>query len=91
MVFLALDSKAALEAIALARLSGAAVWVGSDAMSHDEHYRIASEGVNLTRFEYSLSGVDTATVEDALATVREHNPGETVWLQQASVWPKANR
>jgi hypothetical protein len=84
VVFLALDPSAAIEAIALTRLSGAAVWVGSDAMSHDEHYRIAAEGINLTRFEYPLSGVDTAVVNDALATVREHHAGETVWVQRAS-------
>ncbi len=84
MVFLALDPSAAVEAIALARLNGAAVWVGSDAMSHDEHYRIAAEGVNLTRFEYPLSGVDPAVVDDALAAVQEHHPGETVWVQRAS-------
>ena len=84
MVFLALDPSAAVEAIALARLNGAAVWVGSDAMSHDEHYRIAAEDVNLTRFEYPLSGVDPAVVDDALAAVREHHPGETVWVQRAS-------
>jgi hypothetical protein len=84
VVFLALNPTAALEAISLARLSGAAVWVGSDAMSHDEHYRIASEGVNLTRFEYPLSAADAATVEDALDSVLEHHPGETVWVQRAS-------
>jgi hypothetical protein len=84
VVFLALDPAAAVEAIALARLSGAAVWLGSDAMTHEEHYRIAAEGVNLTRFEYPLSGADAAAVEGALATVVEHHPGETVWVQRAS-------
>ena len=84
MVFLAIDPVAALEAISLARLSGAAVWIGSDAMPHDEHYRVASEGVNLTRFEYPLSGADAATVQSALDSVMEHHPGETVWVQRAS-------
>jgi hypothetical protein len=84
VVFLALDPTAAVEAIALARLSGAAVWLGSDAMSHEEHYRVAAEGVNLTRLEYPLSGADSAAVEGALETVMEHHPGETVWVQRAS-------
>ena len=84
MVFLALDAKSAAEAIAIARQTGAAVWIGSDVMTHDEHYRIAAEGVNLTRFEYPLGGVDRSVVEEALATVLEHHPGETVWLQRAS-------
>lgn len=84
MVFLALDPNAAVEAIAVARLSGAAVWVGSDAMSHDEHYRIAAEGINLTRFEYPLFGVDTGAVDEALQAVRDHHPGETVWVQRVA-------
>lgn len=84
MVFLALEPKSAAEAIALARRTGAAVWIGSDAMSHDDHYRIASEGVNLTRFEYPLSDADATVVEDAIATVLQHHPNETVWVQRAS-------
>lgn len=81
MVFLALEPEAAMEALALARLNGAAVWVGADAMPQDEHYRISREGINLTRFAYPLSGTDRAEVDDALATVREHHPGETIWVQ----------
>jgi hypothetical protein len=84
VVFLALGSNAAAEAVGAARLCGAAVWVGSDAMSHDDHYRIASEGVNLTRFEYPLSGVDASVVEEAVEMVAQHHPGETIWVQRAS-------
>jgi hypothetical protein len=84
VVFLALDPDAAAQAIAVARQIGAAVWVGSDAMSHDEHYRIAAEGVNLTRFAYQLVNATAAVVDDALETVREHHPGEVVWVQRAS-------
>lgn len=83
MVFLALEPAAAVEAIALARQTGAAVWVGSDAMTHEEHYRIAAEGVNLTRFIYPLVGADAAVVQDSLAAVRQHHPGQTIWVQHA--------
>lgn len=83
MVFLALDAKAASEAISLARDSGAAVWIGSDAMSKDEHYRIASSGVNLTSFEYPLSGAHGEVIEDSLAIVLEHHPGAIIWVQHA--------
>jgi hypothetical protein len=47
VVFLALDPSAAVEAIELERLSGAAVWVGSDAMSREEHHRNAAEGLKM--------------------------------------------
>lgn len=81
MVYLALDPTAALEVIKLAKQSGAAVWIGSDAMSHEEHYRIAAEGVNLTRFAYALSDADSHVIEGALETVAEHHPGESIWVQ----------
>lgn len=45
MVYLALESVAALEAIKAAKINGAAVGVGSDAMTQAEHYRIAAEGL----------------------------------------------
>ena len=84
MVYLALEASAALEAIKAARGSGAAVWVGSNAVSQEEHRRIVAEGVKLTRFEYPLSGVSAEVVSDALSTVAEHHPNEVVWVQYVS-------
>jgi len=81
MVYLALDRSSALEAIASAKSGGYSVWVGSDAISEQEHRRFGSEGVNLTRFIYPLNGVDASVVDEALATVEEHHPGETIWVQ----------
>ena len=83
MVFLVLEPEAVAEVIAVARQTGAAVWIGSDAMAHDEHRRIVGEGVNLTQFTYPLSRTGDAVVEDALSTVVEHHPGETIWVQRA--------
>jgi hypothetical protein len=64
MVYLALDRASALEAVALAACSGHAVWVGSDAISREEHRRFHSEGVNLTRFTYGLAGANASVVEE---------------------------
>jgi hypothetical protein len=81
MVFLSLDRSSALEAIALAKVSGHSVWVGSDAISEAEHQAFGEQGVKLTRFVFPLEGVDSTRVQDALATVTEHHPGEVVWVQ----------
>ncbi len=81
MVYLALDRASALSAIAAAKRGGDAVWVGSDALSEEEHHRFGSEGVNVTRFIYPLTGAEAAVVEDALASVEEHHPGEIIWVQ----------
>ncbi len=81
MVYLALSQAAAIEAISVAEKTGAAIWVGADLMSHEEHYKIAAQGVNLTRFEYALADAPADVVSEALATIVEHHPGETVWIQ----------
>jgi hypothetical protein len=84
MVFLSLDRSSALEAIALAKGSGHSIWAGSDAISEAEHQAFGEQGVKLTRFIFPLAGADTARIQDALATVTEHHPGETVWVQHCS-------
>jgi len=85
MVYLVIDPATAGEVIEVAQKIGSAVWVGSDAMSHNEHYRIAASGVNLTRFEYPLSGVSAEVIAEALATVAEHHPGESIWVQHMPI------
>jgi hypothetical protein len=83
MVYLALDRSSALEAISSAKAAGHSVWVGSDAVSEEEHRRLRTEGVKLTRFMYPLTGAEAAVVEDALATIEEHHPVEVIWAQHA--------
>ena len=84
MVYLALDRTSALEAIALAASGGHAVWVGADAISKEEHRRFSAEGVNLTRFRYALAGASRSVVEEALVTMEEHHPGQTIWVQHVA-------
>jgi hypothetical protein len=84
MVYLALDRQSALEAIQSAKAGGHSVWVGTDAISDEEHHRFGSDGVNVTRFIYPLTGVETSVIEEALTTVQEHHPGEIIWVQHVA-------
>ncbi len=81
MVFLALTRESALEAIALAKVGGHHVWVGADAVSHDEHSAHVKNGVKITRFSESLGDSDAA-IDEAVASIREHHPSEIVWVQR---------
>jgi len=81
VVFLALSRESALEAIALAKAGGHHVWVGADAMSQAEHSAQVEKGVKLTRFSFALAGGDA--IDDAVATIREHHPSETIWVQRS--------
>ncbi len=81
MVYLALEPMASVEAIDIARKTGCAVWVGSDAITEEEHKRLTRDGVNFTRFAYPLAHASGDDIADALATVREHHPHEIIWIQ----------
>ncbi len=81
MVLVALEPLAAAEAIRIAKQGGCSVWVGSDAISEDEHKRLTNAGTDVTRFAYPLAHASHDAIQDALATVEEHHPSEVIWLQ----------
>lgn len=82
MVYLALEPKAALEAIRFATNAGDwFVWVGSDAITSEEHQQFIRSGMKVTRFSYALAKATAEVVLDALMTIEEHHPGETIWVQ----------
>ena len=62
------------------------IWCGSDAITHAE---VAANALrNVTRFVYSIA--EPGRLDDALNTIEEHNPSETVWIEQVTMHPKAN-
>ena len=83
MVYLAIEPRAAIEAIRLAIETGWIVLMGSDAITPEEQKRYSLSGVNLTRFSYPLANATSEIVADALETIEEHHPGEIVWVQHA--------
>jgi hypothetical protein len=84
MVYLALEPRAASEAIRHAIDAGWFVWMGSDAISPEEHKRLSLNGAKLTRFSYPLANASPDDIASALGTIEEHHPGEIVWVQH--VW-----
>ena len=81
MVYLPLEPVAAAEAIQLSRKTGYAVWVGSDAITEEQHRQLTRDGISITRFVYPLATATNEDVAGALSTIEEHHPGEVVWVQ----------
>lgn len=81
MVYLALEPRAASEAIRFAIQTGCAVRVGSDSITLEEHKRLVLQGADVTRFSYPLANAASNVIADALGTIEEHHPGEIVWVQ----------
>ena len=78
MVFVAVSSAGLAEALRRAA-SDDAVWCGSDTISEAEYAAVRRPG--LTRFNYSLA--DLELDDGAIATVEEHHPGQTIWVEAA--------
>ena len=81
MAYLVLTAAAAQEALKLAGRSRCAVWINCDALSSEEVERARAEGLNISRFTYSIDSSDLESVADAVETIREHYPGEVIWVE----------
>jgi hypothetical protein len=79
MVYLAISQRGLAEALDSANLTGQAVWCGSDAIS-DEEYQ-SRKLKNFSRFIYPLQTAKPGELEGALATIAEHHPNETIWVE----------
>ncbi len=76
MVFVAITPAGLADALRQAA-DGDAIWCGSDTISEHE-YRLLRRPA-LSRFNYSLVGPQTT--QRAVATIEEHHPGETIWME----------
>ncbi len=74
----------ALEPQAPAIGAGWFAWVGSGALSPEEHKRLSLRGATLTRLSDPLANATPEDIANTVATIEEHHPGGVVWLQD--VW-----
>jgi len=73
MVYVAISSAGLAEALRKAT-SDDTIWCGSDTISEPEYENLKRP--NLTRFNYSLAGLEMG--DGAIATVEEHHFGQTI-------------
>lgn len=82
MVFLALTPQGLRDILDASEAEKTPIWCSADALSEAEFEKL--ERGNITRFTYSFADADKATIQDALATIEEHHPGERVWIESAA-------
>lgn len=80
MIFLAITPTGLAQALRAATENDA-IWSGSDAISEADY--AARQWPNLSRFAYSLE--DRVLIDDAVSTIEEHHPGQTVWVEATAV------
>ena len=79
MVFVAVTRTGLAEALRQAA-SDDAIWCGSDAISEADYAQLNRPGVS--RFNYSLADLELG--DGAIATIEEHHPGQTIWVEATS-------
>ena len=79
MVYLALTPRGLREILDALEATKTPVWCSADALSEAEFAKL--DRSNVTRFTYSFTDADQATIQGALATIEEHHPGERVWIE----------
>ena len=80
MVFLAITPTGLKEAMQARIVKSTPIWCGSDAIS-EEDYRLL-RGENVTRFIFPLSGVNSDLLGDAIDTIEQHHPDQTIWVER---------
>ncbi|STQ90789.1 hypothetical protein [Iodobacter fluviatilis] len=81
MVLLAISPKGLADALRISAKTGEAVWCGSEAVTESEFN--ASMPARVTRFVYGLTGDSATLLDDALETIAEHHPAQTIWVESA--------
>jgi len=84
-VFLAVTTDGLKNALQVATSTGSPIWCGSDAISEADFEQLAGRFV--TRFIYPLAGEPAEVINDAIATMEEHHPGATIWIEAANGEP----
>lgn len=79
MIYLAITSEGLAQALHVAE-GGDAVWCGADAISESAWAALPTP--KCTRFVHELR--DRVLLDDALSTIKEHHPGQTIWIEATS-------
>lgn len=56
------------------------LWVSAGVLSALELEALRAADVEVSEFTYTLESDDRAGIEGAVETIREHHPGQTVWV-----------
>ena len=79
MIFLVLTTEGLKEALAFSSQNNCAIWCTSSAITKNEFNTMKNQ--NLTRFSYSFTVFESEVLSGALETIREHHPGEHIWIE----------
>ena len=83
MVFVALTRAGYEGLVSLLGRAPSPLWVNADVLSLEELARLRSDGIEVTDFTYFIPIEDEDAIASAIATVVEHHPHKTIWVEHA--------
>ncbi len=85
MVFFALSKSGVLEYERLQpRIDRLELWVGNAVLTQEEISALRATGAAVSVFTAQIHPTDTQAVSHALDVIREHHPGETIWMETSA-------
>lgn len=79
MVFLATTRRALGDYIAMN--TEGSLWISASLAAEDQVACLRSAGKNVTTFSHEIRSDDKESLADAVATIREHHPDESIWVE----------
>ena len=59
------------------------LWVNENVLSEKKLKQLRENGVEVTNFKHLVNPNDRKAIEDSLATIQEHHPGQSIWVEHA--------
>jgi hypothetical protein len=82
MVYLALTTRGARDALIVLRKVEDSIWLNCGVLSKEEIEQLRANGHDVTVFTRPIDLADREAILDAVATVDEHHPNETIWSEE---------
>jgi len=57
------------------------LWVSGGVLTTEELAQLRARGLKITDFTHEISSGEPEEIADAISTIREHHPGEPIWIE----------
>lgn len=83
MVFFALTRQGfdTYRSITIKQEQSTSLWVAAGVITEEELKPLRVNGVDVTVFNYEIARADSASIQDAVETIKEHHPNACIWVE----------
>jgi hypothetical protein len=82
VVFFVISRKGYEDYLAVKEKLVAPLWISAGVISQSELESLRNSGADVTDFNYAIGLNENEVIDDAIETIKEHHPGEVVWVQR---------